>query len=254
MFLFGAALGISCAERILWEYLDEHNNRANIRRCGRQDYNYSNLEAMALCNSLAKDASCTLSFPDISLPTTKKSKEQFGFELYKEADLTQDAEPDTRRRQINDQPNDKTLWDLLNSDDCKHVTRVFDPKLLKRQSTRDAFDRLTGGKPWTPISLTSNDAVDVEERRMFDKWYTDFDRNANLRSKKGYQQFVKKWNLEAGKRVLDKMEDEAVVKIRRKSLAQLQQYYNELQNRKDAAVNATAGLRQQPVWLWFIVP
>ena len=240
MFLFGAALGISRAERILWEYLDEHNNRANIRRCGRQDYNYSNLEAMALCNSLATDASCTLPFPDISLPTTEKSNEQFGFELYKEADLTQDAEPYTTPRRTNDRPNDETLWDTLNPDDCEHVTRVFDPKLLKRQNTRDAFDRLTGGKPWTPISLTSNDAVAVEERRLFDEWYTDFDRNANLRSKKGYHQFVKKWNLEAGKRVLDKMEDEAVVEIRRKSLAQLQQYYDELQDRKDAAVNATA--------------
>jgi hypothetical protein len=65
----------------MWMNVYEANVTANIEHQGAESYNTTNMESLALANSLANSLAYELSFKNVSMPTGAYLPEQFRFEL-----------------------------------------------------------------------------------------------------------------------------------------------------------------------------
>ena len=99
------------------------------------------------------------------------------------------------------------------------------PEIRRRESTMDAFNRLTLQRPWIPFHSGKGrkTAVDDEEEALFEAMKVKYNRRAPPRSHRGYYAFMNAWNVEVANRYRRKTEgEEDIVIINRKSIQQLQ--------------------------------
>ena len=103
------------------------------------------------------------------------------------------------------------------------------PEIQRKESTMDAFKRLTLQRPWIPFhsGRTPKTALDREEEMLFETMKGNYNRRASPRGRAGYFAFMTAWNMEVAERYKRKAEgDESVILINRKSIQQLQQHYD----------------------------
>ena len=122
------------------------------------------------------------------------------------------------------------------------------PEVRKRETTMQAFSRLTRMQPWIPFYHGTGPltASQQEEVILWEAMSQDYKRKLPPRhsSGKGYHSFMIAWNLEAGRRykVLTVEGDDEVVLINKKSVIQLQEHYDFIQQRLGSAARIeTAG-------------
>lgn len=115
---------------------------------------------------------------------------------------------------------------------------------ITRESTLDAFRRLTEEATWfpfrSPASTTPETAIDKEESALFDKLLGDngFERLAKSGTKT-FKRFEIAWNHEVAKRFKQWSEgDDEIIQVRRKTVVQLQQHYDK--RTEYASLQATA--------------
>lgn len=116
------------------------------------------------------------------------------------------------------------------------------PQEGSRESTLDAFKRLTDKSPWIPFrprdSAVPPSDIDREEGRLFDEWRPNYSRDPRAQPHKQFRQFAADWNVEVSRRFKAWSSGENIVQIRLKSEIQLQQYDDH--NRGLASLQAVA--------------
>ena len=133
------------------------------------------------------------------------------------------------------------------------------PEIQARESTMQAFQRLTNNQPWIPFhsAVGPRSRLQEAEIALFEEMAKDYNYKLSPRdsSGKGYKAFETAWNLEVAKRyrasVVDG--DEDVVLIHRKSVIQLQAHWKKTQEllgeaarmEDEDAVGASANNRNQ---------
>ena len=206
---------------------------------------------------MAEDVGYEKIFTNASLPAVPPTDEVFGFELDK--DLFQLASADTNVQ--NDIPqedleqaeitndNEDTVLDAQErtvaadiSDDISNMNAAFEVVLARNVSHRatslQSFFKFSGDRPWIPFSVDSMDPIAVEERKVFKDMNKDYSRRAAPSADTGYNHFMKAWNEESGRRYIARLTDDSVTIIYRKSLRQLQEYYDKLQDIRTASIEA----------------
>ena len=113
------------------------------------------------------------------------------------------------------------------------------PQIIQRESTMDAFKRLTNQRPWIPFNVGGNTKLDREEASLFDSLHSSYKRKSDPRANKGYFSLMKAWNIEVAERFKRHLEgDKSVVLINRRSVIQLQDYYGKTEGKQAAATRA----------------
>ena len=254
-----STMGPAMAERLHWVRNTDWNKKANETRNGATKFHSREMELMALVNSLAEQANVeTLPFPDISMPRKDPNApaESLGYSLglgpSSPAVLAEDGlqivevvddSPDSQSE------NETTANQSETTEAAENATEIdITPELAEKalttmaeilhyrrtttrpESTMDAFERQTGGNPWIPFSrdLQTTNAVEKEEHQIFDEASPQYERKAALTSTKGYSRFQQWWSQEVAKRWRQSVEDD-VIQIRPKSVTQLQEHYDYLQ-------------------------
>jgi hypothetical protein len=101
----------------------------------------------------------------------------------------------------------------------------------------DAFKRLTNQEPWIPFNIGGRSSTDVEEATVFDTMQKEYNRRSPARSPRGYFSFMKAWNLEVSRRYRLHVEGNfGVILINRKSVIQLQDYYDQTEGKIAASL------------------
>ena len=80
--------------------------------------------------------------------------------------------------------------------------------------------------------------IAVEEQKVFNEMCNNYNRKVTPSAEKGYNHFMKAWNDESGRRYLQRLTDDSVTIIYRKSLKQLQEYYDKLEDIRAASMEA----------------
>ena len=112
----------------------------------------------------------------------------------------------------------------------------------KKETTMQAFQRLTNNQPWIPFyhGVGPLTLLQQEERKLWDEMASDYKRKLlpRHRSGQGFHSFMIAWNLEAGKRyklvAMDGDEDNVVL-INKKSVIQLQEHFDWIQQNISSA-------------------
>ena len=108
------------------------------------------------------------------------------------------------------------------------------PEVRRKESTMDAFKRLTLQRPWVPFfkGTGTKTAIDTEEEQLFEAMKSQYSRKASPRSKGGYYSFMIAWNMEVASQYKRQAEgEEDVIIINRKSIQQLQEHYDFVESR-----------------------
>ena len=102
------------------------------------------------------------------------------------------------------------------------------PEIQRKESTMDAFKRLTLQRPWIPFHSGSTEMtpMDHKEASLFAAMKGRYNRKAAPRSRGGYYAFMTAWNLEVTSRYQRQAQGESVILINRKSIQQLQEHYD----------------------------
>jgi len=260
-----STMGPAVAERLHWVKNTEWNKKANEKRNGAVKHYSRETEHLALANSLAEQANVeSLPFADVSMPRKDPSapveKIGYGLGLGTASDegsgLTIiDTVADSTD---GDESQEATPGDIAVAPVLAQLTQEMAPILNhrrteQRESTMEAFMRQSGGEPWVPFSrdLQTDNEVDREEHKVFDLLSQQYERNASPSSAKGYFQLAKAWEREVAQRIRSSVEngDDDIVLIRPKSVAQLQQHYDYLQEVSRIAAqpetDATVALERQ---------
>ena len=117
------------------------------------------------------------------------------------------------------------------------------PAIVEKESTMEAFIRLTAGRPWVPFKhpRETQSALDAYEYALFDLLEKNYDRFcAYPNSVRGYKRFEKEWDRRVANLYREKLtqldggEKELQV-INRKTYLQLQQHYDNLAAQKRTA-------------------
>ena len=252
-----STMGPALAERLHWVRNTDWNKKANETRNGATKFHSREMELLALVNSLAEQANVeTLPFPDISMPRKDPNApaESLGYYLGlgpsspavpaedglqivdvvdDSADPQWDNETTANQSETTDAAENATEIDITPELAEKALTTMAEILHYRRTSTRpestmDAFERQSGGNPWIPFSrdLQTTNAVEKEEHRIFDEASPQYERKAA--STKGYSRFQQWWQQEVAKRWRQSVEED-VIQIRPKSVTQLQEHYDYLQ-------------------------
>ena len=80
--------------------------------------------------------------------------------------------------------------------------------------------------------------IEREERRVFSDMCKAYSRTVTPSADKGYNHFMKAWNDESGRRYIQRLTDDSVIIIYRKSLRQLQEYHDKLEDIRTASMEA----------------
>jgi hypothetical protein len=119
------------------------------------------------------------------------------------------------------------------------------PQTVQQETTLDAFIRLTEQRPWIPFYMggtTPKAPTDHEEAALFVNMKDRFCRHAKSGSAKCYKVFASEWNEEMAKRFMAKANgDIEVVLINRKSPQQIEQYYDYIVAKEQAAATFAPG-------------
>mmetsp|Transcript_2994 Transcript_2994/g.4271 ORF Transcript_2994/g.4271 Transcript_2994/m.4271 type:complete len:160 (+) Transcript_2994:288-767(+) len=128
------------------------------------------------------------------------------------------------------------------SDDISNMNTAFDAVLARNVSSQatsiQSFFKFAGDRPWTPFSVDSMSTIAVEEWKVFNEMCNNYNRKVTPSAEKGYNHFMKAWNDESGRRYLQRLTDDSVTIIYRKSLKQLQEYYDKLEDIRAASMEA----------------
>jgi len=267
-----STMGPATAERLHWARNSDWNKKANETRNGAKKHWSREPEHLALGNSVAEQARVeTLPFPDVSMPRKDPSapSEQLGYYLglslprvaeeeglqIVEVEAEEDGRVADGDNDVNDSATSADSADFDAGNDAADIAAAttltnfvlsMAPILQhrrteRRESTMQAFVRQSGGDPWIPFScnLKTNNAIEKEEHRLFDENAPHYQRGAAPSSPKGYLHFAKWWEREVADRLQKSAEDEEIVLIRPKSIAQLQAHYDLLQEVSRRAVQPT---------------
>jgi hypothetical protein len=250
-------MGMVHAERMLWTLMSEENRSANITKLGAEDYYTANTESQALANSVALDIGYEAPpFKDISMPSGSAPgviNEGIGFDMHnKQRWLEELGEP---RVELNgsDVESDAALVgeddadDELQDDDPEIINEasivynalantVLRHDIVRSRSTMDAFFYASGDSPWVPFNDTK-DPIAIEERALFDEMVQNFNRHiAPSTAPRGFNYFWDAWNYEVGQCYLASVHHkEETVVIYRKSTKQLQEWFDHLEDTREAA-------------------
>ena len=252
----GTRVGLSRADRGMWWFLDDREESVNINRLGAENDYTTNLESKALANSLAEDIGYEKIFSNASLPNVPDSDEVFGFELDRDLfKLSQQPGSDPPQEDseelesTNDESEDNNDMDdqeravaaQISSDVC-NMNTAFDTVMSRNVSHQptslQSFFKFAGDRPWIPFSVEGTGATEIEERRIFSEMSKNYSRTVLPSAEKGYNNFMKEWNEESGRRYISRLTDESVTIIYRKSLKQLQDYHDKLQDIRTASMQA----------------
>jgi hypothetical protein len=153
------------------------------------------------------------------------------------------------QREINNQllllenENIAEASDVLNSDLIQHELQKLLPVTTARESTLEAFQRLTEKNPWFPFrspdSTSVSTDIDRAEAAYFERISTDFNRLADLDSPNGYKAFAREWNNEVSRRYKAwSTGDDDIIQLRLKKWEYLAEYYDKIEGHK--ALQASA--------------
>lgn len=109
------------------------------------------------------------------------------------------------------------------------------PEIYKRESTMEAFKRLTNHQQWVPFVVGGTTVTDQVEAELFDSMHDRYRRDVTPSANRRYRAFMNQWNLVAATKYKEFSEGQNVVLINRKSVEQLQQYYDALQEKLKAS-------------------
>jgi hypothetical protein len=254
-------IAVGRADRGIWTVTDEQNRYADCVRQGATQYNTSNIESLALANSLAQQVGCvTLPFKDVSLPTIEHpEKERSGFELDGDQEYQLDIE-DTESFEdagsnLNEEHVEEDVIDVDDDDDeplyadpervheaVYNITRLIAvacaTAVSKNETSLQMFTRMTGNSPWLPFS-DDDDETSREERRLFEEKHARYSRSASKSAPNGYNAFSDEWDRETALRIAARLKGEEAILIYRKTANQLAEYYDRLADRKRLASQAT---------------
>jgi hypothetical protein len=170
-------------------------------------------------------------------------QEAFGEDFDVEVLLTETGyvEPaPEEQREINDElhriEQDATadINDSINGELIQQELQKLLPTSSCRESTLDAFTRLTEKNPWFPIrspdaATVAND-TDKAEAAFFDNKSQEYSRHADLDAPNGYKAFEREWNNEVSRRFKAwSTGDDEVVQIRPKKWEYLADHFDKLQ-------------------------
>ena len=99
--------------------------------------------------------------------------------------------------------NEEDLADLGLDEASKKIEKTVEslvPEIRKKETTLDAFKRLTQHQEWIPFNVGGTSPLDREEQFLFASLQSSYNRHASPRATKGYHYFMIQWNLEAAER------------------------------------------------------
>jgi len=162
-----------------------------------------------------------------------------------------DSRRDKEARMFNlDELEELTAEEMLTLE--LEVSRAL-PTVVNKESTMEAFNRLTQGRPWVPFKNPKEPQteLDAAECALFDDLSKSHDRHAAcLNSAKGYKRFAVEWDRQVANRhktrlsaldgstLEDDESDTNAVIVNRKTYLQLQQHCDNLQSQKRSAALA----------------
>jgi hypothetical protein len=133
-------------------------------------------------------------FKDVSLPGMAPTKELFGFEEWGDKADLQTTKQDEESLQDNDD-EDAQERDQEEDADCAlgdaadmiHIgfQAVLSRSIGRRDSTFDAFFKLTGGNPSVPFNIDSKEDASKEEIRLFQELSPKYKRHITTGHKEG---------------------------------------------------------------------
>jgi hypothetical protein len=111
------------------------------------------------------------------------------------------------------------------------------PNTAGRESTLDAFKRLTEKNPWFPLrspdSTSAATDTDRAEATYFATKSPEYSRHAELDSPHGYKSFASEWNNEVSRRFKAwSTGDEDVIQLRLKKWEYLAEYFDKIEGHK----------------------
>lgn len=112
------------------------------------------------------------------------------------------------------------------------------PVLREKESTFEAFLRLTDGQPWVPFANAAVTEVDKCEHALFDIMEPDYERRGALSGSKGHKSFARAWDQKVVDRYKEhvmSLDGEPPLLFFRKSYIQLQDHYDNVQSKKRQA-------------------
>jgi hypothetical protein len=146
-------------------------------------------------------------------------------------DVTRDIE---ERIGLDDQVEELMQKDIANKELIQAELGKLLPESNGKESTLEAFRRLSNKQPWIPFRLPGSespaDEVDREEAALFHELSSQYDRNLDGYSARSYRAFERDWNNEVSKRFSLWSNGSNIVLVRVKSRLQLQEYYDKLKS------------------------
>ena len=182
------------------------------------------------------------------------SDEVFGFELDRELftmseqdtinptqEDSEESEP-TNEEEENAQDMQEQAAASQISDDISNMNAAFGAVISRNVShsttSLQSFFKFAGDRPWIPFSVDGAGETEREERKVFSDMSNNYSRTAAPSAEKGCNDFMKAWNEESGRRYVEKLTNESVTIIYRKSLKQLQDYHDKLKDIRAASMEA----------------
>ena len=111
------------------------------------------------------------------------------------------------------------------------VARLL-PEIQQRETTMEAFKRLTSQQPWIPFHAGAGPKtkIDMEEEALFEQMKERHRRHVAPSAPKGYLEFETAWNIEVANRYRRSIEEgEDIILIHRKSREQLAEHFDRQQ-------------------------
>jgi hypothetical protein len=256
--LTGKSVGIGCADRLLSTYFEISNDRKKRNRSGEEtnDCLFSHrTERFGMVNSLHLSAGlpenelpfscCQPALPDdmnaadigfdkgVSLPNGNSvgeviAEEETAIELNGNFVEEEDGDDDNENSDDDDFVEETNeITGMLDLDAIDQKLDWLVPEIRRKESTMDAFKRLTLQRPWIPFHSGTGprSLVDDEELQLFESMKGNYTRKTSPRNRGGYYHFMIAWNLEVANRYKRQADgDEEVILINRKSIQQLQEH------------------------------
>lgn len=147
------------------------------------------------------------------------------------------------QREINEEIMRLEVNDAIEANDLHNSRFIQDelqkllPSTTSKESTLQAFERLTEKNPWFPLrppdSTSPATDIDKEEASYFANTSVQFQRHADLDSPHGYKAFEREWNNEVSRRFKEwTTGDEAIILLRLKKWEYLADYYDKVEGHK----------------------
>ena len=246
--LTGNQIGVKRADRLIGSFFERNNHRKRIERLGEEDYGTFRTEQLALLNSLAVEIGYReedLPFPNTTHPAEEnRFGENLGFNINTPSDIVDAGDAgDATTNQENDDASVEVGSDDEEDEEEARADRSFAAEiavevstivptiLRKNESTMEAFTRLTGNTQWIPFHKgPPRNELEKAENALFEELQKPYKANFSPSHPEGYNHFETEWNLKVVERLESLAQgNENVVLVRRKSAAQLKEYFLHLQ-------------------------